>query len=209
MVVWVCTGLVALAFDCQSPRELTPVQEPAVLPAPEPAYVVTLTICRWTWWGKEGTWMWGPFICSMNLLVYHVNDSQSNLELPFTCEMLRWPIMEGQGLHKGSEIWEAVQRSERMLRHWEQLRRKKSGTTIYRKGRKRVSGQIYLQPLLIGTWKKGGHVFQSPSSSADSFSLAVAKRQVLLFRPLESVFQKCRCLCRVPKFFRNYLELLL
>ena len=120
------------------------------------------------------------------------------------------------GLHKGSEICEAVQRSERMLRHRERLRRKKSAMTTYGKGEKRISDESYLQPLLIGTWKKVESVFQSPSSSGDSCSLPVPaawqRRGIQIFsafQTCESVFQKHCCLCRVPKFFRNYLELVL
>lgn len=52
-----------------------------------------------------------------------------------------------------------------MLRHRGWLRRKKSAMTTYGKGKKRISDEIYLQPLLTGTWKKAG--------SADSCSLPV------------------------------------
>lgn len=72
------------------------------------------------------------------------------------------------GLHKGSKIWEAVQRSEGMLRHRGQLKREKSAVITYKKGKERI-GEIYLQTLLIGTWKEW-EVF-SPSRSADSCSL--------------------------------------
>ena len=78
VVVWFCTGLVILLFysrDCWSPCEPMPAQKPAVLPTPEAAYAVTLTICHWTWWRKWRTWMRAPFICSVNLLICHVNDS--------------------------------------------------------------------------------------------------------------------------------------
>lgn len=75
------------------------------------------------------------------------------------------------GLHKGSEIWEAVQRSERMLRHRGQLRRKKSAMITYKKGKEKIPGEIYLHTLLIDT-RQEWEAF-SPSSSADSCSLPV------------------------------------
>lgn len=75
------------------------------------------------------------------------------------------------GLHKGSEIWEAVQRSERVLRHRGQFRRKKNAVITYKKGKERISGEIYLHTLLVGTWQEW-EVF-SPSSSADSCCLLV------------------------------------
>lgn len=64
-----------------------------------------------------------------------------------------------------------MQRSEGMLRHRGQLKTKKSAMITYRKGKERISGEIYLQTLLIGTWKEW-EVF-APSSSADSCSLPV------------------------------------
>lgn len=56
-----------------------------------------------------------------------------------------------------------------MLRRRGQLKRKKSAMITCKKGKERISGGIYLQTLLIGTWKEW-EVF-SPSSSADSCSL--------------------------------------
>lgn len=50
-----------------------------------------------------------------------------------------------------------MQRSERMLRHKGQLKRKKSAFILFaspKKGKERISGEIYLQTLLIGTWKE-------------------------------------------------------
>lgn len=102
------------------------------------------------------------------------------------------------GMHKGSEIWEAVQRSERMLRHRWQLGRKKSAFVLFaspKKGKERISGEIYLQTLLIGTWKEC-EVFL-PSISADSCSLPVlevgssdeAREFFLLFWPLSQYFR--------------------
>lgn len=55
-----------------------------------------------------------------------------------------------------------------MLRHRGQLKREKSAVITYKKGKERI-GEIYLQILLIGTWKEW-EVF-SPSRSADSCSL--------------------------------------
>lgn len=127
---------------------------------------------------------------------------------------MRWLVI--RGLHKGSEIWEAVQGSERMLRHRGQHRRNRSAMKTYRKGKKRISDEIYLQTLSIGTWKKVGSVFQSPSS-ADSCSLPVPaawqqRRGMQIFSAFQSsasVFQKHCCLYKVPEFFSNYLELVL
>lgn len=102
------------------------------------------------------------------------------------------------GLHKGSEVWEAVQRSERMLRHRGQLKRNKSAFILFaspKKGKERISGEIYLQTLLIGTWKEWKVIL--PSSSADSCSLPVleagssyeACKFFPLFWPLSQYFR--------------------
>lgn len=61
-----------------------------------------------------------------------------------------------------------------MLRHRRQLERKKSAFVLFaspKKEKERISGEIYLQTLLIGTWKEC-EVFL-PSISADSCSLPV------------------------------------
>lgn len=58
-----------------------------------------------------------------------------------------------------------------MLRHRGQLRRKKSAMITYKKGKEKISGEIYLHTLLIGT-RQEWEAF-SPSSSADSCSLPV------------------------------------
>lgn len=58
-----------------------------------------------------------------------------------------------------------------MLRHRGQLRRKKNAVITYKKGKERISGEIYLHTLLVGTWQEW-EVF-SPSSSADSCRLPV------------------------------------
>lgn len=74
-----------------------------------------------------------------------------------------------------------------MLRHRGRLRRNPS----YRMRVKNVSDLICLQPLSVGTRKNVGGVFPSFSSSADSCSLAVARRHdsFLLFRALPCCFR--------------------
>lgn len=169
-----------------------PEQEPAVLSAPEAAYVVTLTICYWVGWRKGGTWMWSPFICCVNCLYIVLMTLKLNLGHR-SLESSSGDHSAG-GLHKGREIWEAVLRSERVLRHREQLRRKKSAVLTYKKGKERISGEIYLQTLLIGTWKEW-EVF-SPSSSVIAVVCQCLKLAAveaceffLLFWPLSQYFR--------------------
>lgn len=114
------------SWDCCLPCELVSAREPAGLPTPEAAYVVTWAICCRAWWRKGGTSMRGPLLCSVLRICLYI--MLMTLDPSSSCHSRRmcWDDLSAGGLHKGGEIWEAVQRSARMLMHRGQLRGKQS-----------------------------------------------------------------------------------